>query len=102
MAESDYGSLKINFTGVDTAAKPVLEFVQSGEVVRSIDLKNNKVNIKLFKPGEYVIRILYDTNGNGRWDTGDYWQKRQPEIVLAIDMKLVVKASWENEFDVQL
>ena len=37
------------------------------------------------EPGEYQIRILYDTNKNGKWDPGDYSKKLQPIIDNAIN-----------------
>jgi hypothetical protein len=57
----------------------------------------------LFPPGEYELRILYDTNGNLRWDTGNFFGKKiQPERVVPIRRKLTVKANWDNDVDIQL
>jgi hypothetical protein len=32
-------------------------------------------------PGKYYLRYIEDTNGNGKWDTGNYENRRQPEKV---------------------
>jgi len=101
-SEREYGSLKMNFTNLDLSLHPVLQWVEANAVVNTTVLTSNKVSIKLFKPGEYVLRILYDANQNGKWDTGDYWKKIQPEVVLAIEQKFSIKAGWENEFDIEL
>jgi hypothetical protein len=101
-SEREYGSLKMNFTNLDLSSHPVLQWVEANAVVNTTVLTSNKVSIKLFKPGEYVLRILYDANQNGKWDTGDYWKKMQPEVVLAIEQKFSIKAGWENEFDIEL
>lgn len=101
-SEREYGSLKINLKGIDLALHPVLQWVEADKVVQTTVLTGNKVNIPLFKPGEYVLRILFDANQNGIWDTGDYWKKIQPEVVLAIEQKFNIKAGWENEFDIEL
>ena len=101
-SEREYGALKINLTGINLALHPVLQWVEAEQVVQTTVLTSNKVNIPLFKPGEYVLRILYDANQNGKWDTGDYWKKIQPEVVLAIEQKFSIKAGWENEFDIEL
>lgn len=100
--ESDYGSVKIDFAGLDFAANPVLVWLEGSNIIKSIPLKGPTFSDKLFKPAEFEIRILLDTNKNGIWDTGDYWKKRQPERVLAIEKKLTIRANWENEFAIDV
>ena len=57
----------------------------------------------LFAPGEYELRVLYDTNGNGVWDSGRFFGKHlQPEKVIPIKKKLNVKANWDNDIDITL
>jgi len=43
--------------------------------------KNGNVNFKNLLPEEYKIRVIYDENNNGKWDSGNYLQKIQPEKV---------------------
>jgi hypothetical protein len=59
--------------------------------------------VPLFLPGEFDLRILYDRNGNGVWDPGQFFGiRRQPEIVKPVERKITVKASWQNEFEIAL
>jgi hypothetical protein len=54
-------------------------------------------------PGEYELRILYDTNKNGVWDPGEFFNKhKQPEVVVPIERKINVKSNWQNEFELVL
>lgn len=101
-AESDYGLLVIKFTGLDLGKKPLLQWIQNKNVVLSAALTNNTYRVPLFTPGQYELRIVYDANQNGRWDTGDYWKKLQPEEVIAITQSFTIKPNWENEYDVTL
>ena len=98
---SDYGQLQLTIRNIDTAAgRPVLQFVQNGQVVLSAPVPGGVYSSKLFTPGEYELRILYDKNGNGKWDPGQFFgQKRQPEIVRPARQNITVKAAWENEFE---
>ncbi len=57
---------------------------------------------KLFKPGEYGLRILDDNNQNGVWDPGSYHLKKQPEKVQSISQLLSIRANWDNERDIVL
>ena len=49
------------------------------------------------KPGTYYARLVLDANGNGKWDTGNYAQQRQPEDVFYYPKKLVLKKNWDVE-----
>ncbi len=101
--ESDYGSIKIRFTNIQLAKHPVLQFILSDKLIESVPLTSFEFTRKLFAPGAYELRILYDTNQNGVWDTGNFWkQKKQPEIVQLIPQTLNVKANWDNEVTIQL
>jgi uncharacterized protein (DUF2141 family) len=100
--ESDYGSLSLRIGGLDTAQRPVLLLYREDALEKSLPLTLTRYRFPLFRPGEYGIRILYDRNGNGRWDTGDYWKRLQPERVVLRRQKLTIRAGWDNELDVNL
>ena len=101
--ESDYGNLRLRFRNLDLSLHPVLLFFQSDKLVLSTPIgRSLRYNNKLFVPGDYELRILYDTNQNGVWDPGDFYKHRQPEIVVPIRKKLSVKADWDNEVDISL
>ena len=97
---SEYGRLNIRIRNIDTARRPVLQFVQGDKVVFSAPLQNGAYTSRLFTPGQYDLRILYDENGNGRWDPGQFFgTKRQPELVYPVGQGITVKADWDNEFE---
>jgi len=101
--ESDYGNVRLRFRNLNYDLHPVLLFFQSDKLAFSYTLgKNLRYNNKLFNPGEYELRVLYDRNQNGVWDPGDFYQHRQPEIVVPVRKKLSVKANWDNEVDITL
>ena len=100
---SEYGNLTMRIRNIDAAQNPVLQFVQNNQVVYATPVKSGRFSTSLFLPGEYEIRILYDRNGNGKWDPGHFFgQKRQPEIVRPFSRRITVKPNWGNEFDVSL
>lgn len=100
----DYGEVRVRVLNLDLSKKPVLQFVVQDAVKFSYAFKNGKeFRQMLFAPGEYELRILYDTNGNGIWDSGHFFGKhRQPERVVPIKKKLNVKANWDNDVDITL
>ena len=100
--ESDYGTLILRFPNIDLSKHPVIEFVQNDVVVEAVSLKSTEWHADQFSPGEYYLRILYDTNGNGIWDPGNYLEKLQPEKVISFDKSLKIKADWDNEREIRL
>ena len=51
----------------------------------------------MLDPGNYYVSMFYDRNGNGKWDTGDYDEKRQPEEVWFIKRVWSLKQDWVHE-----
>ncbi|MEO7311997.1 MAG: Ig-like domain-containing protein [Chitinophagaceae bacterium] len=101
-SEDSYGSILMRFTNLDLKRNPVLQWITGEDVYKSFPLTGIEWRTKLFEPNGYTIRILYDDNKNGVWDTGNYWTKKQPEKVISIDQKFNVRANWDNEFTVVL
>jgi hypothetical protein len=64
-------------------AQQVLEGVETGEA-----------HFTDVPPQTYFIRIVEDANGNGRWDTGNFAQQRQPERVLNQTLE-PLRADWD-------
>lgn len=103
--ESDYGSLTLRLHHFDLSLHPVIQFVQTDKVVDSIPVTGPEIVRTLYHPGEYELRVLYDTNQNGTWDPGSFFGlHRQPEIVVRPKIpKIKVRGNgWENEYDVNL
>jgi hypothetical protein len=100
--ESDYGTLVLRFTNIDLSQHPVIEFLQNDNIVRSAPIRSTEWDADLFAPGEYDMRVLYDTNNNGIWDPGDFLKRIQPEKVISFEKKLKIKADWDNESEIKL
>jgi uncharacterized protein (DUF2141 family) len=100
----EYGEIRIRVFNLELSRKPVLLFY-SGDALKYSYPFGDKKEIRkiLFKPGDYELRILYDTNGNGKWDTGEFFKKhKQPEKVVTVMKKFTVKANWDNDRDITL
>ncbi|MFI5193586.1 MAG: Ig-like domain-containing protein [Chitinophagales bacterium] len=101
--ESDYGTLLLRFRNLALSHHPVLLFYQNDKLIKSYVFgKSLRYTNKLFDPGDYDLRILYDDNQNGVWDPGNFFEHRQPEKVQPIGRKLTVKSNWDNEVDITL
>ncbi len=48
-------------------------------------------------PGKYILKAVFDENGNLRWDTGNYLKHIQPEKVYYHRMSDPVRSNWDHE-----
>lgn len=98
----DYGSARVNVYNTDY---PILiELVnEGGDVKYSKCLsKASPADFNAIDAGVYYLRVIQDTNANGKWDSGDFIKKRQPERVSFFTEKLEVRAGWELIYDFTL
>lgn len=55
------------------------------------------VNYLNFKPGTYKAQMVYDENNNGKWDTGKWLMKQQPERIIFMKGSMNLRANWDLE-----
>ncbi|MGK2862574.1 MAG: Ig-like domain-containing domain [Chitinophagaceae bacterium] len=100
---SDYGKLSLRFRNLDLAKNPVLLFVQNNSVKKSFPLNSATFSQALFPPGEYNLRILFDSNKNGVWDAGEFFGvRKQPELVHPIQRSINIKPGMDVPFDIDV
>ena len=99
---SDYGSIQIKIQNLDTSSHPVLLLIKDGRIAYKQTLLQKNYKVNLIQPGDYEVAILFDTNKNEKWDTGDYWKKLQPERVVSRKDTFNIRSNWDNELTVDL
>ncbi|MBP5547560.1 MAG: Ig-like domain-containing protein [Bacteroidales bacterium] len=98
----DYGKLSIKIAA-DSACNYnghlIVELLDEKEAVKSRKYCHvaQKVELPNIMPGKYRVRATMDTNGNGKWDSGDLVGQRQPERVVYLDKSIDIRAKWEFE-----
>ena len=93
--EEEYGHLFINLIGVDTTTAFV-ELLNSSDVpVRKAKVKERGALFMDLRPDKYYARLTIDLNGNGEWDTGNYAEKRQPELVIYCPKQFQIMQNWQ-------
>ncbi len=99
---SDYGRLTIEFKNFNEKSATRFQILSGENVVVDTLIKNNQWKYERLGPGEYILRILYDDNGNGKWDAGNFKLLKQPERIVQLPNKLAIRANWDNEISVEL
>lgn len=96
---ADFGNLNMTIT---TALEKYPILVQltneKGETIQEIyAVEPQKFEFNHIKPAKYLVRVIFDANGNGKWDTGNFLKKIQPEKVSYYPDIIEVRANWELE-----
>ncbi|WP_235537772.1 Ig-like domain-containing protein [Sediminicola sp. YIK13] len=93
---ADYGNLGLNLVGNPTYPLIIQLTDETGKTKREIYATEPKAfQFNHLKPAKYMIRIIYDSNTNGKWDTGSFLQKISPEKVIYYPTVIEVRANWE-------
>ncbi|MGN0069308.1 MAG: Ig-like domain-containing protein [Prevotella sp.] len=94
-AADSYSTLLIDLSGTE-GHQTVVELLDGQDrAVKQAVAKNNRVEFYYVKPGRYFLRMFFDDNGNGRWDTGDFEQGLQPEQVFYYHEPIECKEKWD-------
>ncbi len=96
---ADLGNLTFNINGSAVEYPLILQLTdEKGGLKREIYATESKpYEFTNLKPGNYLIRVIFDENENKKWDTGNYLKKIQPEKVNYYPQVIEVRANWELE-----
>lgn len=100
----DFGNLNLNVQLTDEAPSYVVELLdEKGKLVQTDVLPGPQIiAYKNLQPGTYGVKLTFDANSNGKWDTGNYDAQRQPEKVLFYSGKMEIRAGWDIDLEWQL
>lgn len=95
---SDYGNLRVTLENVKKFPV-IVQLTDRSGVVKAFEYteKNTVIEFIALEPSIYTLRIIYDDNKNGVWDTGSFMEKRQSEEVIYFPKDIDVRANWDVE-----
>jgi hypothetical protein len=92
---------KLTFNLKNGEGKMIIQLLDKSEklVAETVRKGDGKAEFPLLEPGTYRARVIFDSDGNNKWTTGDFSKKRLPEAVTYYPKELEVKAKFELEQD---
>jgi uncharacterized protein (DUF2141 family) len=91
----DYGEISVTIQNPKKIPVIIqLTDINDATIVQETCSENKNISFDLLIPQKYKIRIIYDSNQNGIWDTGSYLEKKQPEHVEYFPETQEVRANW--------
>jgi hypothetical protein len=99
--EAETSFLKIAASLPEPGTNYIIQLLGDKEKIldQQIISENTILEFKYLRPGKYRLKVIYDANRNGRWDTGNYLKKRQPEYVNYHKKEFELRANWTMEED---
>lgn len=95
-SKTEYSTLRVKMTQFDARAR--IQLLSEKEVVlREEAATSDGVLFEYLAPNSFFLRLYIDENGDGKWTTGDWLQKRQPEPIYYYPKKLKLRANWDFE-----
>lgn len=105
-AEKSTGTLRIRLDErVERNAAVILQLLDTqGRTVREsrLAIGETAVTWERLAPGNHTIRMIFDLNDNGQWDTGDLDTGVQPEPVVTHGETVNVRAAWDLAIDLRI
>jgi hypothetical protein len=94
----NYSQLTLAFTVPDTGKSYIVELLdyQRSLLRRDIITKNTAILYKNYLTGKYRVRVVYDANANGKWDTGNVKRREQPENIWSDPDIITLRANWDQ------
>ena len=91
----DYGNLRLTLK--NAIAPMIVQLVSRvGEVKYEKYINTiEPIEFTNIDAGKYYIRIIYDSNQNGQYDSGSFLERRMPERVSYFPEELDVRAGWD-------
>ena len=99
-----FATVKIQVKARDPQKRYLIQLLNGSSLQQEKrDVTAGPVQFNYVPAGEIKFRVIEDTNGNGRWDTGNVVERRQPERAEFYlndkgEDSFATKVNWEIEF----
>ena len=97
--EDNYGNMSVKITIPDTLQSYIVQWMDDKETIYRQDVitKNITLNYLTYPTSKYRIRVIYDENKNGIWDTGNVFTMQQPEKTWTFEKIISLRPNWDLE-----
>lgn len=98
LTEEETGSIKMS-VNPQTEGQYILQLLDEKENIIQEDVikKKSTIEYNYLPARKYMFKAIRDLNENGKWDTGSYLQKRQPETVFYFSKVIELRTNWTIE-----
>jgi hypothetical protein len=100
-AEDYYCTLSFSFSNVDMPM--VVQLLKNSDQEEVLQQKpffeDGELDFEYLAPGKYMVKVIYDANGNGKWDAGSYQDRVQAERVAYVqEVVNMQRSNWSTSY----
>ena len=96
-SESDYGIINLNVKP-NFSKNYIIQLFKGKKIINEHTFKGDiKTTYKYLAPGNYELKLIIDSNGDNKWNTGNYLEGLQPEKVIYYEKEIKIRANWDND-----
>lgn len=101
-SKSAYGNLRVNL--VNAQMPMLVQLVSANGDVKYERYVTNSSNVDFtyLVPNTYALRVIYDTNANGVWDSGNFLSNTQPERISYFPEDIEIRANFDLIYEFSL
>lgn len=99
-AERDFGNLIVTMNIDQQPGQYIIQLLNEKEtsiIEEHIITQSGKIKMNYLNPGQFKLKAIFDRNKNGRWDTGKYRSRIQPEKVFYFPKNIEIRSNWDVE-----
>jgi hypothetical protein len=92
---SSYSKLVLEIS--NSGGRSIIQLLDNNEKLlqQAITEEDGKLTFSLLEKGSYKIRAISDLNGDGKWTTGNFFERRQPEPVTYFPKIIEIPEGWD-------
>ena len=96
-SEDEFGSLVVKIGGLPDSTTAIVQLLdkQDGVVKEARTQDDGSAEFYWLSEGKFYLRAFIDRNGNGIWDSGDFYKALQPEEMFYLPKVIEIKANWD-------
>ena len=101
LTDDEYGNIYITVVPPEGIKQVVVQLTdENGKILKEQAItRKEEVMFEYLPPAKYKLRALLDTDGNGKWSTGNYHRHSLPETILDYKDPLDLKAGWDIDLE---
>lgn len=98
--KDELGNLNFKVTA-DSSSPLVLQmfFSENLKIIDTSFTSSLNLDLRYLMPGEYDVKLIIDRDGDGKWTTGNYFEKRQAETIIEYTDKAEIRANWDLDLE---
>ena len=103
-SKDDYGTLIASIVVPEKDKSYIIDVLNENSAVinTSVVTKDTTITYRNYKGGKYFIRVTYDNNKNGIWDTGNVFKRLQPERIWNEPKEMSIRPNWDRKETVKI